>query len=383
MARYRDDTQETAVAGDSTFGRMIVMAEEVAKVVATLIVGLTFVISEQATAADYVEDRSRYLFGETATLSDTVIDARHGKELVTEVAKALDSVRHEHLVLHQDSAVASDSVSESLLSMLNDSALVVDQVIGQRKASTLVVEQVRARDTAFRHALNLNEDSVAVSDSVHSRLHANTLVIEAAQVTEQLQEGTKAPTVTTEQAVAASFVIDHLHAANLVIESLIADDEIPGSNGYGQTWTANSETWAMSRYNPYAFHSLAVINGVGYGLADDGVYLLTGGTDAVIATITTGKLDLGNGQLVHPLAAYLEYELEGTASMDVTTTQTGTAQTYTYALAAEPAGQLTNGRFIFGRGLRGRHFAFSLRMTGQHGYINDLNIETASTTRRT
>ncbi|MBX6209533.1 hypothetical protein ISD46_33795, partial [Pseudomonas aeruginosa] len=56
--------------------------------------------------------------------------------------------------------------------------------------------------------------------------------------------------------------------------------------------------------------------------------------------------------------------------------------TYSYPLESEPADELTNGRFKFGRGLRGRHFTFTLRLTGRHGYINDLSVESAPTNRR-
>lgn len=117
-------------------------------------------------------------------------------------------------------------------------------------------------------------------------------------------------------------------------------------------------------------------------MAADGVYALDGGAETISGRIQTGKLDIGQGGLVHPLAAYLEYELDGTAEMDVTTTQSGQAETYTYALPAEAAGELTNGRFVFGRGLRGRHFSFALRITGTHGYINDLSVNSAPTKRR-
>ena len=137
----------------------------------------------------------------------------------------------------------------------------------------------------------------------------------------------------------------------------------------------------MSRYLPYTFRGLAVIDGVAYGMSADGVYALDGDSETIAASMRTGKLDIGQGGLVHPLAAYMEYELDGAAEMDVTTTQSGQAETYTYTLPNEVADELTNGRFIFGRGLRGRHFSFTLRMTGTHGYINDLSVNVTATKR--
>ena len=70
------------------------------------------------------------------------------------------------------------------------------------------------------------------------------------------------------------------------------------------------------------------------------------------------------------------------ASLAVTTTQSGAAQTYAYPLAVEPAAELTNGRFVLGKGLRGRHFAFELQMQARSGVINDLRVDAAPTKRR-
>ena len=63
------------------------------------------------------------------------------------------------------------------------------------------------------------------------------------------------------------------------------------------------------------------------------------------------------------------------ASVAVTTTQAGASTTYTYPLDARPvADALTNARAVFGRGLHGRHFAYTLRLTGQRAYINDWSV---------
>lgn len=89
--------------------------------------------------------------------------------------------------------------------------------------------------------------------------------------------------------------------------------------------------------------------------------------------------------IVHPLGAYLEYELSGNTrklEIGVSTTQSGTKQTYYYVLPTEKSDDLTNGRVLFGRGLRGRHFAFEIKISGEQGYINDLNIDLSATKRR-
>jgi hypothetical protein len=158
---------------------------------------------------------------------------------------------------------------------------------------------------------------------------------------------------------------------------VIALDAVPG-----MAWTANTETWAMSRYAPYSFTSVVVIDGQLFASGPDGVYALSGGTEQITANIRTAKVDVGKGALAHPLNAYLEYELVGTATMSVSQTQAGAVERYSYVLPQKAAQELTNGRFTFGRGLRGRHFTFELTMTGQRGYINDLSVLVAPTKRR-
>ena len=173
-------------------------------------------------------------------------------------------------------------------------------------------------------------------------------------------------------------------AKQLINDLVFIEDDYSKEKQYGYAWTANVDTWAMSRYQDYGFSELVVIDGVLYGVGEDGVYRLDANA-FVDAKLTTGQLDLGQGGLVHPLGAYLEYELSGSSrklEIGVSTTQSGAKQTYTYNLPAEPSNYLTNGRVLFGRGLRGRHFAFEIKISGEHGYINDLSIDMTATKRR-
>ena len=151
---------------------------------------------------------------------------------------------------------------------------------------------------------------------------------------------------------------------------------------YGQAWTASTQSWAMSRFAPFTFTSLAVIDDVLYGCNGQGVFALDGDTETMTAELRTGAMDMTGGVLAHPLEAHIEYELRGTATFDVTTTQSGTPVTYSYPLNARPAANaLTNARAVFGRGLRGRHFAYTLRLTGQQAYINDWSVLVAPSKR--
>ena len=173
-----------------------------------------------------------------------------------------------------------------------------------------------------------------------------------------------------------------LRARNVVTDELVLWDEVLQTGDYGQAWTASTQSWAMSRFAPFTFTSLAVIDDVLYGCNSRGVFALDGDTETMTAELRTGAMDMTGGVLAHPLEAHIEYELRGTATFDVTTTQAGTPATYSYPLNARPtADALTNARAVFGRGLRGRHFAYTLRLTGQQAYINDWSVLVAPSKR--
>lgn len=383
MSNYRDDTQETAVASDFTWTGLGSIAEESARIVGTLAFGLMVMHASSAVAADQVIDSATGIIGEQAAATDTVLDIKRGQVLTIERAKPAERWTGVLRVVHADTATAGDAVMDAVRSVAIEQARIADEVIASRSVATLVTESARASDSTYQAATELVSDSAAAGDWSGGRLRAKVLALDTAMLADETFGGQQTADPVVERARIAATVTDHLAARDILVDGVTVEDRtwsnLPDA---GQAWTANADTWAMSRYAPYSFAGLAVIDGVAYGMAADGVYALDGGAETISASMKTGKLDIGQGGLVHPLAAYLEYELDGAAEMDVTTTQSGQAETYTYALPAELAGELTNGRFVFGRGLRGRHFSFALRLTGTHGYINDLSVNTAPTKRR-
>ena len=383
MSNYRDDTQETAVAADFTWAGMGSITEEVARIAGTLTFGLMVMHTSAAAASDEVFGSGAGIIIEQAVASDAVLDTKRGASLTIERARAGESWRAVLRVLHADSAVASDEVSGAARALVIERAQIADEVIARRRVATLVVESARASDTTVQAASELIADSIAASDWTTGKLRARVLALDAATLSDEVLGGQRATAPAIDSARISDAVEDHLVARDIIADGAAVEDRTWSNQPEaGQAWTANADTWAMSRYAPYSFDGLAVIDGVAYGMAADGVYALDGGAEVIDGRIQTGKIDIGQGALVHPLAAYLEYELDGAAEMDVTTTQSGQSETYTYTLPNEVADELTNGRFIFGRGLRGRHFSFTLRMTGTHGYINDLSVNMATTKRR-
>lgn len=460
MSNYRDDNQETLIAGDKTFAGWRAITDEVLRISDALLFGIAITLSSSALASDEVIDSSIQVLHDSALISDEVVSTKSAGQLYTDSAKINEQYQHGLLAVQSDNAVIRDYlITGSTRSITTDRAQVSDSTTSQRIVTSLVADSARAKDSITAVERDLIVDSLFITDSATDKLQAVQLVNDSAGVTDSAigsiaslitdsafaygqpftqrnvvsfvadsmpitdkllfnradiiiddmaisdtatgkfgAAGTLIDTAFISDTVLDSIiqnavimdsiaitdeVIDKLDAVVLIVDGAVIEDSVLSSGGaQGQAWTANVDSWAMSRYNPYNYNRLVVINGVLYGEADDGIYRLDQEVDAVTAIVKTGKMDLGRGQLTHPASAYLEYELDGGASMTVHSTQKGIEQQYTYLLPSEVAGELTNGRFIFGRGLRGRHFAFELIMIGTHGYINDLSIEHMPTSRR-
>lgn len=383
MASYRDDTQETAVAGSEVFIGLKTLAEESARIEDRNLFGLLLVQEASARVEGTAIDRMGLLVVESALASDAALHHLSAADTTEERARALDEQRSAARVWHEDDFVLSDAVEERVRSATIEWAAVSDEALCSRRVRGLVVEMVTGRDVSFALMRDVANDGLNAVDTTLARLRAADRATEELEALDEAFGARKSTVLSSDGALISSWSGGHLRAASVSEETGVIDDEpIQIGAWSGQAWTANTETWAMSRWNPVRFDGLTVVNGTLYGLADDGVYAVDA-LEPQAGMLQTAPLDVGQGQLTHPLQAVVEYEMEdGSAFMDVTSTQSGTAATYSYPLAPENSNELTNGRFIFGRGLRGRHFSFTLRMNARRGHINDLSVQTAPTKRR-
>ncbi len=383
MSRYRDDTQETAVAGDSTWVRLRALVEDAALAAAALVVGLAVLHADTATAADQVADFALQVADDTAQAHDAAPGTLRAAVVAADVARAGDASALRLREQLDDTATARDAAISKLSSQMGDSAAAGEAVQAVLHARDTLASAAGAVDFSGQFAADQPADAARAGDAVADHLAGRDEVAASATVSDEVAEVIRTRGQPLEEvARAEDATTGALHARNLLQDTALADDEAINGGVQGQAWTANSTTWAMSRYAPYTFTSLAVIDGALHGVADDGVYALDGGAAPVDGRITTGMLDIGQGGLVHPIQALTSLELDGTVEMAVTTTQAGYPQTYTYPLARATPFSLGGGRFVFGRGLRGRHFAFELRVSGLDAYINDLSVTATQTKRR-
>lgn len=383
MSNYRDDVQETAVAANSTWVGLRTLTGDSAKVTAKTLFTLILLHTDTAVLADEALEQGFHVVDERAGITNTVLDHLTSLSLSSDGVNLSERFAHSLQVIHSDRAVAKDKTVDLIATLTTDTASLSDSVIGHRQSYSLINEQALVSDISFQAAKSFIQESVAATDSVSDSFIARDEIEDIALAKVLVSDAArKIAEPAYETAQITSEVEDALHAVELITEVAVVNARAADDEAHGLAWTACVDGWAMSCYRPFSFTRLAVIDGVIYGENTEGVFALSGGVEDIEGHITTGKLDMSDGFLTHPVAAYLEYELSGLAEMDVTTTQSGEARTFTYTLPQELADHLTNGRFQFGRGLRGRHFSYSLRVKGRHCRINDLFIQTAQGKRR-
>lgn len=384
MSDYRDDTVETAVIGDEAWGGFRgKLVEDYARIAAAMIVSIGVLHTEQAVASDAVIDRHVGMLVEQAAASDEALGAMHvAGATITESGTVRDRVIDRTRAVLTEAGVLADQITIAAGDLVTETAAVSDTLTGVLHAHTTVHEAGRVSDALVRHLAELVAESATAADSVTDRLRAGGLLVEAAALEDETPGAHAAFGHVAEVAALADEASGLLHAATLIEEAAAADAMIVSDEITGQAWVSEADNWAMSRYAPFGFQAAAAVDGVVYLAGPDGLYALDGEAEPIEARLRTGKVDVSGGSLAKPVAMYLEYALAGEIDVTVGQTQSGALQQWTYPLPAKPADELTNGRAPFGRGLRGRHFSFELRMAGTSGYINDATVLVEKTSRR-
>jgi len=382
---YRDDTTELAVASDTTWlGLTGAVVEELVTISAVALVTIgTLTLDSAMVSDDVVSHSTRATTTELATVSDEAPGQLSAVQLVSEAVRISESLGHTTRVMTDETAAASDELASGARDTVTEAAVASDQAIGTLRASVLMQDSLQVSDTLIYHGFTLVDESAAAGDMVWGALRARGIVSETAAADDEVFGDVATGTVLTETALASDEALGHLHAVQLVTETAQAEDGVGQGTGASQVWTANSDVaWAMSRYRLTAT-GLAVIDGVPHLTTPDGVFALDGADEEIDGQLVTGRLDVGDGSLATPVSMYLEYELDGALAVEVSQHQSGYAiESYAYDLPYEPGDTLTNGRVMFGKGLRGRHFTFTVTVSGRRAYINDMSLLVAPIKRR-
>lgn len=385
MSEYRDDALDTLRLSDSTW--IIVKAtnaNEVLRLIDSTQSTITVQHHDQFTLSDSFGDSTILNAYDHFTLSDSVSGQKTSSTYLNDWIRLTDVARLQFSDLVEDQLSLDDAAFSITRNNSNDSFNLADTITGQRLVTVHVNDQFKLSDTANSVYVEQLTDSILLGDFTTSKLYGKSYAVDSLILGDEDLSSVQLASHAVDSIRLGDATQSLLTARTDSIDYFSLYDQIKDSKEYGQAWTANTDTWAMSRYMPFAFDGLAVINDKLYGWNANGVYLMDKPEHSIHGLIQTGKLDFGE-TLVHPTAAFLEYEMSGTdkqLNIAVTTTQSGKPSTYTYVLPDEQAEHLTNGRVLFGRGLRGRHFAFGISIAARSAKINALSLDFTKTARR-
>lgn len=385
MAIYRDDALENIFLSDSTWLRLKVIAED--RIVFADIAATTLkVFSEDSfTLADELSQSGAIsIAADGFSLSDQITGQRIARGIISDQIKLFDAAYRFKAENTQDQFTLDDFTLSTTLTLSTDSIHFVESISSQRYSRILSNDQFKLVDLVNTVASEQVIDSILLGDFTQDKLRTQSYLIDSISFGDQDLSSVQLYSHAIDTLRLGDSTQSKLTGRTDSHDYLSLHDEIKDSKVYGQAWTANTDTWAMSRYMPFSFDGLTIINDKLYGWNDKGVFLMDKPDHLINGLIETGKLDFGDS-LVHPTAAYLEYEMSGQGkelSIAVTSTQSGKPTTYTYMLPNEEADHLTNGRVLFGRGLRGRHFSFTISIAATSAQINALSMDFTKTTRR-
>lgn len=383
MSSYRDDMNDTAVASDSNWMGLRSIAESAARASNAILSAVLVLHMGSAMAGDTVVDLVHSLTVDQAQAQDSILDGVRAKAVSFEAARAGDAIIDRVRLVLVDTAQASDGFNAGFREVLVGRAVISDEVLHHKRVAETLADVARASDGAVSVSRLLLVDGAQAADSMHGRARGRLTAEDGAVAADAImdaRQSTASPLI--DRAIASGAAFDKLFAFDLVADEVQAEAGPIQFGDFGQAWTTNTGSWPMSRYVPFTFTSLAVIDGVVYATGAGGVFALDSQDEDIAALMRTGKLDLGKDTLVRLVEAPVEYELDGIAALDVTQTQSGTSpETYTYEPDERPTLELTNSRFQLGRGLKGRHFTFALTLQGRRGYINDLRVTVAPSKR--
>lgn len=155
--------------------------------------------------------------------------------------------------------------------------------------------------------------------------------------------------------------------------------ECPGA--FMDAWAVNLDNGATTEYRSYPFETVANIGGRYFGAAFEGLYELSGDTDAgapIDAKFDIGRKDFGNNQLKRVDQIYLGITSKG--QMFVKVSAEGASYTYPMREFGE---HIQTQRVTVGKGMRANYFGFEIGNTAGCDFeITSLNMMVAESARR-
>jgi len=294
------------------------------------------------------------LISEWLTLIDSQVNNWDGQQIVPESLNLYDFTKsiQQFSKTIDESITATDAASYQLMVLVLEHLRFVDLASVVRKSALGIAESMALTDTtsrAFDKAAESILNAVDVSSVIVTFLRsiAESLgIADASSFTKKAVPSINESLVLTETITAMGTLYQVVY--DTLAMNVILDLD-------GETWECyvlNTPKFLPSMYSRFNFNSYCVFEGRAFGANDDGIYELTGSTDAG-NTIHTGVIlsetDFGSPSQKRFRRGY--FGISGTAPVMILETDSGQRQVYTID---------TNGKAVASHELKSKSWVLSI-----------------------
>lgn len=249
---------------------------------------------------------------------------------------------------------------------------IADVILGAAAYHLSVSEQISYADTLARFIGASISESMQVVESLTAVAQMPQTISEDVGVADTIS-----PQLLLRVEAEETFEIDDAELVKMIfsgegiVEGLQIAAAYLGPSGSVTTWAMNTRTAAVTEYTNYNFNSFAQLGDKYLGATKDGLYELSGDTDAgvdIIADIKSGFAQFAGVHLSSFKGAYIAVRGGGSYVLRIFT---GDGNRYDYAVTAD---SMKTARINMGKGIRARYFAFELISSGQDFDLESLEF---------
>lgn len=383
--------EDTATAASSiTAIDVIVLASGGANATDQVVVGTTQNVASAANAADTVTQSSFATVIDSANAGDSAAHTLTVVQALSDLARSQSRLYVVETISLQTSAQGTGTATAELPpTYVQDSASAADTISNTLLASVALANTAQAASfVAIGLAEAVASDASAADSAVATRT-AQEAVSSAANGAVLVS-----PSATVRLPLLADVANGGASVTLFTATSIaLADSALGGGSIWARNpdviaWVMNTESMAAHWYANFEFQSIAQIGEKVFAVTEDGLYELTGDTDAgseIPAQVQYGFDDFKVPQRKRMDGVYVGYSATGSGlqlTVEAREVADG-AQTYAATVYDATGGAPRNTRFKPGKGMSGRYWRLTFEnIAGANFSVTDIQADVAISQRR-
>lgn len=348
------------------------------KVASILVFSMAAITIDHGTVTDAIlSDGAGPITIDHGTITDSVSDGRLTSSVIIEKMRVRDFVVSVAGNTAIDHGTVSDLLVDKQTQVVIDRGRVADLVVHSAKGGRVSIDKGRVRDFFLNRSVEASiVDHGTLADFTAQSLRvAAQVIIDHGTVDSFLQDVNATTDTVRDGGHVADFVTSSVETMQVVIDAAFAEDFVTDDFG-SFLWSAEAETFGMSRISAGGLSSLALVNGALAACSDDGLCSFAGPSSPYIRT---GRTDFGSGYEKRAGYVYVGYNGQP-VTLTVTAAPEGTEVSYNYPLPPRTAAFDSPGKEKLGRGMRSRYWQFAL--SGTVFALNDVELIMDTTSRK-